>query len=58
MFEFVSKDGNYHVRYNYKSIDENSFKLEYYEWVDDGELEEPFSMETLEKFRTVLENTK
>ena len=57
MFEFVSKDGNYHVRYTYKPIDENSFELEYYEWVDRGELDEPFAIETLEKFKAVLENS-
>src|SRR5947209_6068550 len=39
MVEWVSKDQNYHVRYAYKSIDKNTTKLMYYEWVDNGNIE-------------------
>jgi uncharacterized protein YndB with AHSA1/START domain len=46
VFELTSKDGQYHVRYTHNPIDENSMQLEYYEWVDEGELEEPYTMET------------
>jgi len=56
VFELTSKDKNYHVRYSYKSIDSNTAELEYYEWVDKGELDEPFTIETLKKLKTVLEN--
>lgn len=56
VFELTSSDGNYHVRYTHKEIDENSSELEYYEWVDNGELERPFTIDVLNKLRTVVES--
>lgn len=58
MFIFIKKDGNYHVRYIFKPVGENSAELEYFEWVDRGDLEEPFSQEILQKLKTVLESEK
>jgi hypothetical protein len=54
--EWISTDHNFHCRYRYIPIDENNCKLEYYEWVDKGELDEPFMLEALKKLKEVIED--
>ena len=55
VFELAAKDGNYHVRYAYTPLSINETEVEYFEWVDTGELENPFSKETLSNLQAVLE---
>ena len=55
MITFTSTDKNYHCKYTYCPRDENSSELEYYEWVDKGEIEEPFTQAIIEKLKTVIE---
>lgn len=55
MFVFRKNDKNYHVWYSFKPVEKNTTKLIYYEWVDSGELTQPFAYEALEKLKRLLE---
>jgi len=54
-FTFAQKGGPYHVRYTFRPINEGATELEYFEWVEQGELEEPFTQDILENLKSVLE---
>ena len=56
MFTFSALNSAYHVRYIFTMIDANSCELEYYEWVDEGELEDPFTVQPLNKLKEILES--
>jgi len=55
VFELTSSDGNYHVRYTHKPLELNAVELTYFEWMDSGELEDPYSLEILGKLKTAIE---
>ena len=55
IFELVSEDKNYHVRYTYTK-NNNKTLMEYFEWVDAGEIENPFDKETMDKLKETLES--
>lgn len=55
-FTMTQKGNNYHVKYTLTPVNKNTTMFEYYEWVDQGELEEPFAIEVLQKLKEVIEN--
>lgn len=54
-FTLSEKSGDYHVQYVFKSISNNQTEFEYYEWVDRGELSQPFKRSNLEIFKLIVE---
>lgn len=54
-FTMTSPEG-YNVRYIFKSAGDDLTELEYYEWMDSDELDEPFTMGHLQKLKLILEN--
>jgi len=56
VFTMTELDENYSVRYTYRKLDSNKTELEYFEWMKDGELSNPFTKEILMKLKSVMEN--
>jgi len=55
LFTLQSKDGSYSARYTYRRICENKTELEYFEWMENGELKEPFTKDILLYLKRIME---
>lgn len=58
LFVLSDLNNNYHAKYLYTAINSNKTKMEYQEWVNDGELKNPASQIILEKLKSSMENKK
>lgn len=58
IFEMKQNNSSYHVRYTYEQISDKKTKLTYFEWVEHGDLDEPFSLVVLKKLKEVIEGKK
>lgn len=58
IFTLSDLEDNYSVRYTYRALDSSRTKMEYFEWMKDGELKNPFTRDVLERLKSVMENYK
>jgi len=56
IFKLSDLEENYSVTYTYIKISDNQTKMEYFECMKEGELDNPFTKEILLKLKYVLEN--
>jgi len=54
-FTLSDLNNNYYVRYSYKKLGDKQTKMEYYEWMKNGELKDPFTEDILQNLKSVLE---
>jgi hypothetical protein len=55
IFELKSIPPFYTVKYTYTKISDHETELEYFEWMESGELSSPFPMSAMQKLKEVLE---
>ncbi len=55
MFVMKDKNSTYHVKYILEPVGGGHTQLTYFEWVDGGELSNPFTTLILEKLKNILE---
>lgn len=55
LVEWSSPDGSFHCRYTFKALPGINTELRYDEWVDNGTLDDPFTLQILEKFKQIVE---
>ncbi|MFH1751830.1 MAG: SRPBCC family protein [archaeon] len=54
-FTLSDLNRNLYVKYTYKKLGDNQTKMEYFEWVETGELENPFNVGIFQNLKVVLE---
>jgi len=55
LFTLSDLDENYHVRYTYRALDDNKTEMEYFEWMANGDLSNPYTKDVLEKLKSIIE---
>lgn len=55
VFVLSDLEGNYFVKYTYHKLDENKTEMEYFEWMTNGELSNPFTESILGNLKKVME---
>ncbi|MFH0978414.1 MAG: hypothetical protein V1837_03875 [Candidatus Woesearchaeota archaeon] len=55
IFTLKSSDYNYFVRYTYEKLSETKTEMEYFEWVKEGKIKNPFTQEILQGLKEIME---
>lgn len=55
LFTLSDMDENYHVRYTFTTIP-GGIEMEYFEWMTNGDLSNPYEQKVLEKLKLIMEN--
>jgi len=55
IFTLSDLDDNYNVKYSYRVIGDSETEMEYFEWMKTGELKNPFTIDVLEKLKSIME---
>ncbi len=55
-FTFSRKNGNYHVKYTFKPLDNDRCELEYYEWDEKDDMSQLFDNQSLKKILLQLKD--
>ena len=56
IFTLSDLDNNYHVKYTYRKINDNQTEMEYFEWMENGDLSNPFTDDIIQKLKSVMES--
>ncbi len=56
VFILFNLEGKYFVKYSYRKLLDNKTEMEYFEWMIDGELSNPFTEDILNNLRSIIEN--
>ena len=56
IFTLTDLDENYSVKYTYRRLNDNQTEMEYFEWMKNGELSNPFTEDIIQKLKSVMEN--
>jgi len=56
IFTLTDLKGIYTVRYTYEELDKNQTKMEYFEWMREGELKNPFTQDILLELKSIIED--
>ena len=55
VFILSDLDDNYFVKYTYHQLDNNKTEMEYFEWMTEGKLSNPFTEDILGNLKKVME---
>ena len=55
VFILSDLDDNYFVKYTYRQLDNNKTEMEYFEWMTEGKLSNPFTEDILGNLKKVME---